>query len=190
MDTRSIKFDGTKHYFDPVYKDINVGALLLSGPAAFLPTEDEFVDSTGADTGIDTYAFSVGDQVDGSFEIQHDYKEGTDITFHIHWQGIVAPAGGTDNVKWQLIYTIARSGVALAPASTITKQAAFTTQYAFNITSFDAITGTNIKIGDQLLFRLDRIAADSDEYGGAALVATVGMHYQVDTLGSSTITTK
>ncbi|KKN41881.1 hypothetical protein LCGC14_0718760 [marine sediment metagenome] len=38
--------------------------------------------------------------------MQHDYKEGSNITFHIHWQGIAAPSG-TDKVKWQLIFTVA-----------------------------------------------------------------------------------
>lgn len=45
-------------------------------------------------------------------------------------------------------------------------------------------------IGDQLLFTLKRVAASADEYGGDALLATVGIHYQVDTIGSKQMVTK
>lgn len=184
------KGHGQIDYFKPTYKDINVGAFLLPGPAANLPDEDEFKDSGGVDTGITTYAFAPTEYVDGIFELQHDYMEGTDLTFHVHWQGITAPGGGTDNVQFQLIYTLGRSGVVLASATTITVEVAVTTQYAFNISSFAAITGTTFLIGDQFLFNFGRIAASADEYAGDALVATVGIHYQVDTLGSAQIASK
>jgi len=174
----------------PVYKDINLGGAILSPAPGLAPGQDEYKDSTGADTGIATYAIAVGEAVDGSFELQHDYAEGTNLAFHVHWQGIAAPGGGTDNLQWQLTYTLARDGVALAAATQIVKEIAFTTQYAFARSDFAAIVGTNFKIGDQFLFRLERIAASSDEYGGEALLATCGVHYQVDTLGSRSILTK
>jgi hypothetical protein len=37
---------------------------------------------------------------------------------------------------------------------------------------------------------LARVAASADDYAGDALVMTVGLHYQVDTLGSRQIATK
>lgn len=172
-----------------VYKDINLGGAILPAIPAHAPDKDEFVDEGGVDTGIETYAVAVGEGVDGSFELQHDYKEGTDIVFHAHWQGIAAPTG-TDNVKWQLTYTVAQNGATLDAATTITVETGFDTQYEFKRSDFAAITGTNFDIGDQFLFRLERIAATADEYGGDALLATVGIHYQVDTLGSRTATTK
>ncbi|KKL18091.1 hypothetical protein LCGC14_2478950, partial [marine sediment metagenome] len=51
---------------------------------------------------------------------------------------------------------------------------AFDTQYEFRLISFAVIDGTNIDIEDQFLFTLQRIAASADEYGGEALIATVG----------------
>lgn len=173
-----------------VYKDINLASALLNKPASGYPDIDEFVNESGADTGIETYAFAPTEKVSGGFEIQHDYKEGTDLTFHVHWQGIAAPAGGTDNVKWQLIYTVSRDGTTLDATTTVVKESAITTRYSFNRSDFTAITGTNFKIGDQFLFQLSRIAASSDEYGGDALLATCGVHYQIDTLGSRSIAAK
>lgn len=172
------------------WKDINLGAPATSFGTLFSgPDIDEFVDEGGSDTGISTYAFAVGEGVNGGFELQHDYAEGTDLSFHLHWQGITAPTG-TDNVKWQLIYTIAQEGQTLDAATTVTQSCTIDTQYEFNICEFADITGTNFNIGDQFLFNLTRVAADSDEYGGDALVATLGVHYKVDDRGSQQKTTK
>lgn len=172
-----------------VYKDINLGGAVLPAVPGQQPDRDEFVDSTGTDTGIDTYAMAVGEAVGGSFELQHDYKEGTDLVFHVHWQGIDAPSG-TDYVKWQLTYTVAKNEATLDAATTITTETAFDTQYEFIRSDFAAITGTNFDIGDQFLFTLERVASAGDAYAGDALIATVGIHYQVNTLGSRQVGTK
>ena len=172
-----------------VYKDTNLGAAQLSKPASSQPDTDSFVDEAGADTGIETLAFAPGEKVHGSFEIQHDYKEGTDIEFHVHWQGITAPTG-TDKVKWQLTYTCGASGQTLDAPTTIVIETDFDTQYEFKLSEFVAITGTNISMGEQFLFTIERITASADEYAGDPLLATVGIHYQIDTIGSRQKLTK
>jgi len=181
------KFNGT----GTIWNDANVGGMALGGPAANLPAEVKFLDEAGADTGIYTYGFSPPtDQVAGAIEIPHSYKEGSDISFHVHWTGNTAPAGGTDNVKWQLTYTVAQAGVTLDAVTTIVIETAITTQYGTYFSIFPTIIGTNFNMGDQFLFRLTRIAASADEYGGTADVMTVGFHYEQDTVGSRQITTK
>ncbi len=173
----------------PVYRDTNVGGVTLFGPPGQQPGTDQFVDSTGTATGIHTYAVAVGEALSGSFELQHDYDEGTDIQFHVHWQGIAAPTG-TDNVRWQLTYTIARNNTVVAAPTTIAIETPFDTQYEMVRSDFAAITGTTLEIGDQFLFTLKRIASVGDAYAGDALLATVGIHYRVDTLGSRTLSAK
>ena len=186
-----IEADGTLelHGNATVWQDINLGAALLTKPAASAPDTDEFKDEGGNDTGIETYAFAPGEKVSGNFEIQHDYKEGSDLVFHIHWQGIAAPTG-TDKVKWQLIYTVAKVDATLDAATTITVESDFDTQYEFVRTDFAAIVGTNFNIEDQVLFQISRVNASANEYGGDALIATVGIHYEIDTIGSRQINTK
>ncbi len=185
--TGDLSFAGTA----TVWKDINIGAGTLSGPPGLQPGIDNFVDENGVDTGIATFALAVGEGLSGFLEIQHDYKEGSDITFHVHWQGIAAPTG-TDNVQFQLTYTFCDEAVTetLAPVTVITAESGITNQYSCPRTDFTAITGTDIEIGDQFLFTIQRIAASADEYGGEALLQTVGIHYQIDTVGSRQITTK
>jgi hypothetical protein len=181
----TLEFNGTA----TVWNDANMGAGQLALPVASQPDEDNFLDEGGGDTGITTWAFAVGEKVSGSIEIPHDYKEGSDITFHIHWQGIAAPTG-TDYVKWQCTYSVAQSEATLDAATSIVIETAFDTQYEFKVSSCPAITGTNFNIGDQFIFTLERIAAAGDAYAGDALVATVGIHYECDTVGSRAIITK
>ena len=181
----TIEFNGNA----TVFKDINLGAAQLARPASSQPDTDEFKDEGGNDTGIETFAFAPGEKVSGSFEIQHDYKEGSDIAFHIHWQGIAAPSG-TDKVKWQLIFTVAKTNETLDATTTIVIETNIDTQYQFKRSNFPTITGTNFKFEDQFLFQLSRVNASADEYAGDALIATVGIHYEVSTVGSRTVNTK
>jgi hypothetical protein len=174
----------------PVWKDINIGSANLTKPVSGQPGVDKFRDSIGADTGIETFAFGIGEKLQGGFEIQHDYKEGSDFYFHVHWQGIAAPTG-TDNVQWELKYIVLRFGEVLGEAQIIPSgDTPFDTQYEVTLSNFPAITGTDYVIGDQFFFELTRIAASGDAYAGDALTATMGIHYQVDTLGSRTIAGK
>jgi hypothetical protein len=180
-----------------VWKDLNMGSATLSKPAASQPDEEQFVDSAGAATGIYTLGFAIGEKVSGIFEMQHDYKQGSDFTFHLHWQGIAAPSG-TDNVQWRLTYTIHRDGTTLDAVTTVDSlDTAIDTQYQCYRSDVVTITGstagnggTSVLIGDQFLFTLERVASTGDVYLGDALVATVGIHYEVDTIGSRSITTK
>ena len=187
--TLDLAANKTLKLIEPVWDDVNLGAALLSKPAASAPDTDEFKDSTGTDTGVETYAFAVGEKVSGSFELPHDYAEGQDFYFHVHWQGIAAPTG-TDYVKWQITYAIGVVDTVLGAATTITKETAFDTQYEFVRSDFAAISGTGRTIGDQMLFQLSRVAAAGDAYAGDALIATVGLHYPIDTMGSRQIGTK
>jgi hypothetical protein len=192
-DYTEFEADGTPkfHGAATAWNDANVGAMTLTVPVANQPDEVNFVDEVGGDTGITTWGYAIGEKSSGAIEVPHDYKEGSDITFHIHWQGIAAPSG-TDYVKWQLTYTVAAANgeETLDAATTITVETAFDTQYEFKLSSFDAITGTNIQMGDQFLFTLERIAAAGDAYLGDALIATVGLHYECDTVGSRQMLSK
>jgi hypothetical protein len=100
-------------------------------------------------------------------------------------------------VKWQATVTFGRSETTPPAVLTLTGETNYDTQYEFKYTDLTTINGSNsgpgataLKIGDQLLFKLSRVAASADEYAGDALIATVGVHYQVDTLGSKNITAK
>ncbi len=170
-----------------VWKDINAGAITFGGPPGLTPDIVNFVDEVGANTGIATFGLAVGQGFSGSFELQHDYKEDSDVSFHIHWQGIAASTG---KVKFQLTYTVAQEEATLDAVTIIPIEVDYDTQYKVLRTTFALISGTNFNFEDQFLFTLERVAASADEYGGDALIMTVGIHYEIDTVGSRQITTK
>ena len=181
----TLKFNGDA----TVWNDINIGAGTLSGPPGKQPGIVNFVDEVGADTGIATYALATGEGLSGQLEIPHSYKEGSDIFFHIHWQGIAAPTG-TDYVKFQLTYTVGQFETTLNAVTIVSLETAFDTQYEIKRSDFAAITGTNFDMENQFLFTFERIAAAGDAYGGEVLIATIGIHFEEDTVGSREIATK
>jgi hypothetical protein len=171
-----------------VWNDANMGSLSLrTGGTA--PDVVQWTDNLGAATGIYGLGFAINEAGGSAIEIPHDYKEGTDLVFHVHW-GVNAAPTGTDYVKWQLKYSVCRGGVTTPPATTITVETAIATQYDHKRSDFTAITGTNFKIGDQFIFEITRVAADGDAFSGDAIVETVGLHYECDTVGSRTIAAK
>jgi hypothetical protein len=129
------------------------------------------------------------EQVCGCREIQHDYKEGTNLTPHLHWYPTTNDAG---NVVWQLEYVVVRGGTVVGSSTTISvTQAAGGVAWTQKRADFTEIDGSSFKIGDQIHFRLFRDYTHlSDTYGEDAAAATFGFHYQVDSLGSRQITTK
>jgi hypothetical protein len=167
-----------------VYNDANVGGMALRAGVT-TPPITQWVDNLGANTGIYGLGFAALDEANGSIEIPHDYKEGTDIVFHIHWGANAAPSG-TDYVKWQLTYSMnfETTEATTSPATVIVIETAYDTQYQHKRSDFPTITGTNFKIGDQINFNIKRIAAAGGAYAGVAIAETIGFHYQTDTLGS------
>ena len=173
-----------------VWNDANVGGLALR-PGVTNPPVTQWVDNVGANTGIYGLGFAVNDESNGSIEIPHNYKEGSNIAFHIHWGANDAPSG-TDYVKWQLKYFVDSETTepTTPPATTIVIETAYDTRYEHKRSDFPAITGTSLKIGDQINFNIKRIAATGDAYAGVAIAETIGFHYEVDTAGSRQILTK
>jgi hypothetical protein len=172
-----------------VYNDANVGGLVLrTGGTA--PGVVQWKDNDGDNTGIYTVGFDDGDQGSGSIEVPHDYKEGTDLVFHIHY-GINDAPTGTDQIRFDLIYNVQRDGTTFVDATTIdSADVAVDTQYKTGRIDFTAITGTTFKIGDQFNFTIKRTTAVGDAYAGDVLTQTLGFHYQTDTMGSRSIGTK
>jgi hypothetical protein len=173
----------------PVYKDANVGALILS-TGGTAPGVVQWLDNDGDATGIYTVGFADGEQGSGCIEIPHDYQEGTDLVFHLHY-GINDAPTGTDKIRFDLIYNVQRDGQTFADSTTVdSTDVSVDTQYMTGRIDFAAITGTNFKIGDQFNFTIKRTTAVGDAFAGEVLVQSVGFHYKIDTLGSRSITAK
>ena len=169
-----------------VWDDVNVGSVSL-GVGATAPDLVQ-IGTTGIYARGFNGAGATVEQLFGEMEIPHTYKEGTDLYFHVHWKGA---AGGEGNVKWQLTYVIEHSGEQRVNGSTIFVTSATGGELVGVLSTFPAIPGSGVYMGDQFVFRLFRDPVDAaDTYEADAIVSTVGIHHQVDTIGSRSITAK
>ncbi len=140
--------------------------------------------------GIYGWRFDAAKAADlqGSFEIQHDYKEGTDIDFHVHWSPTTTNTG---NIVWGIEYSIAVLGATFPATTTITKLIAAPGVVNRHIlTDVAKISGTGLKIGTVAIFRVYRQNGGTDTFTGNAFLHSLGVHYQVNTIGSRTELTK
>lgn len=175
----------------PVYADINVPISSGPQPAANMPTWTTFTTNTSS------YTFAIEDYKDmGTIEIPHNYKEGTDLEVHLHIANngqdstartclyqIYYTYGIPDNGTNQFIAEVTLTGTLTIPANTPTRSAFYL--------SMGTITGTNIKIGTQLKMRVERGLPQSGTAPTAnPFLGQVGVHYQIDTMGSRQISTK
>lgn len=131
----------------------------------------------------------IAQQADSSLELLHDWKEGSDISPHVHWMPSDATAG---NVKFSLGYRWWNRGDTM-PAETVmtSTQAGGGVQHRSLASAFGPIVGTGKTIGSRFVFRIFRDPADVDDtYAGHAIALDFGLHYQKDTAGSRQILDK
>jgi len=129
------------------------------------------------------------EQLFGTCEYNHDYREGADIRPHVHW----APStSGSGNVKWNLDYVWDDMNEGPSSVQTISVvQAASGVAWRPQVAAFPDISGVDKKIGSQIMFRLWRNSADvSDTFAGGAVLQTFGFHAEVDSFGSAGVFTK
>jgi len=181
--------DGTLVYNGnaTVWEDVNLAGLEL-GAGASTP---DLVDVNN--TGLQLRAFdgtAIVEQLYGTIELPHSYKEGSNITMHVHWMPTTTETG---NVRWKIDYKWVNAGDVYT--NTVTTQstdgAASGTAWDGTNTDFSTITGTGKTISSHFVFRLYRDPTDvNDTYAADAAVIQIGIHYEKDTNGSRTITTK
>jgi hypothetical protein len=164
----------------PVYDDIIIQAINLRVGGS-PPTFDAFT------TNIYGLRFINGntDIVYGSFEIPHDYKEGTDLEIHLHWSPSSTDTGAC---VWNFVYSLAAMGTGAFGTEvtlTMTQAGSGVVRKHQYVSGNALILGANIKIGHIIIFALSRPSGDA--FTGDAFLHSVGCHYQLDRMGSRTI---
>lgn len=168
--------------FSSNYNDLPPVPIIGARLGSTAPTLTTFVGN------IEQFTFdATNDFVIGATEITHGYKEGTDIEIHLHWatNGI----DGTDRyVKWQIEYTLSNNlGSFLTSTQTISNQKqipASTPDRTHLISVLGTITGTSIKIGTYICWRLNRISAVGSAPSSNPFAIALGFHVDNDTIGS------
>ena len=119
-------------------------------------------------------------------QFPHDYKHGTNIYPHLHWQQM-----NTNTVVWKLDYKWFKNGAAVPAAFTTvaaTGQAfTYTSGNLLQIQTWAAIDGSAIDSVSSIF--LAKLYRDDSVNGGAgsndALAFEFDIHYEIDTPGGS-----
>lgn len=170
-----------------VWNDINASMVPMRGGGS-----EPAIIAFNGDSRLDCYALNgttaVVDEIHRSLEILHDYKEGSDIHFHIHWYPTTAAVG---NVKLQVRYAWFNRGNVPGSATTVslvqtTPGVAWQEQ-----TASWTISGAGKTMGSRFVFNIFRDAADpQDTYAADIAITDAGVHYEVDAIGSRQILVK
>ena len=144
-------------------------------------------------TTIPQYTFdATNDFIIVAAEITHDYHPGTNIEAHVHW---IPNGTNVDDryVEFQLIVAVLREGAAVSAEQTLVTGdlliPAGTAVYDVNAFT-DLIDGSLLNIGDYIVGRFSRIAADGTAPTGDPFVIAVGFHAEMNSTGSITRYTK
>jgi hypothetical protein len=161
-----------------VYDDIIIQAINLRGgvsPPSYVAFQDSIF-------GV-SFVNNQTDIVYGAFELPHTYKEGTDLEVHLHWSPGTTNTGRCD---WVMKYSYANMGGTFGAEETITFQQEGSGivnkgQYVSGNVLIDG-TSKSLKIGAIFVFALSRPVGD--DFTGHAFLHQVGIHYEIDTMGS------
>jgi hypothetical protein len=153
--------------------------------------------TTYRDTVLD-YQFGVGDEEYLKFHIPHDYVEGTDLHFHLHWSHIgTLVTGGTVTFEYEITYAKGHNQAPFPATVTGTiAGTASTTQYQHIISegqiSASAPSGSQIDSDDLepdgvIICRVELQANNITVSGGAVpnpFIHYADIHYQSTNIGT------
>lgn len=167
------------------YEDLKIGGLLRAG-ANPAPT---FAQITGlGNVYLYKFGASTLDNLYATVQLPHNWKQGTDIIPHIHWTSEDSNAG---NVVWTLEYTWANYNGTFGTTTTVEITAANDTAYKHRLNNFATISGIGKTISSILIIRLSRNGtAAADTYASTAALIDFDIHYEVDSMGSDSSTSK
>lgn len=174
------------------------GTLTLNGTATVF--KDQFVDGLSLRPGETAPTFAVFqggvwanwfndgavDEAHGSFEIQHDYKEGTPLEVHLHWAPSTVNVG---NCRWSFEYTVANMATeTFGATTTLTVDApSGGTAFKHNYVTLGSIAGTGRLSSDVIMFRIYREGTHAnDTFTGSGALLRIAFHYESNRLGSNT----
>ena len=168
-----------------VYNNVSVTTTGITGGGAIAPDYVQIADDGAGSTGVGAYAFDSAVEEELLFILQapFSYKEGTDVSPHIHWMPMTS---GSGTVVWGLEVLVVNEGSAVGNTSFFSA-ASSTNSIAKQlfIDNFDDIDGSAFKFNSTMLARVFRDATNaSDTYTGDAALLLMDFNHLMDTIGS------
>lgn len=176
----TVKFNGTATVWDDV--QVNIGNVRTGSST---PTWTAY-------KGSEILAFdkSQDNKIFFTAQLPHEYKEGSDICFHIH---LAYPDSGTGDTRWIFTYSWANIGSDFPTESTVTIDIASPedTDNHHYAEIAPLISGTGKTMSSVLLCSLTREGTHAnDDYDDDAYLVALDFHVEKDTVGSRTEITK
>ena len=163
----------------------------------------KFKDNGAGSTGVFLYWFDPDAEEELFFQTQmrHNWKEGSTIYPHVYWTPEATSDGTPANqaVKWGLEYTWANQAATFNNTSLIYGEVhdpadadvVASKHYVNAINDTTGIVGTGMTISSTLVGRIFRAAtAAEDTYEHDAGLLGINLHYEIDSLGSKTVSSK
>jgi len=174
--------DGDIELEDTVWGDLNFDPDRSSGPAVSLP------DYVTINNVIHREFTSSNNQLCGGVEeVPHDYKLSTNIYPHIHIFLKSGESAGTTGVTFTFYWELRTSAATTSGNVELSATSAELSANGNLITISDATGFSGASdLGSQVALTIARTAGNA----GDIIVTSYGVHYEKDSIGSDTITTK
>lgn len=178
-----------KFRISQAYDDLPPTAVIAARGGVTAPTLATFV------SDIEQFTFdATNDFIIGAAELVPGYKEGSDLSVHVHWCTNGSEVGDT-NVNFQMKYSVLIPNSAAGAQQTISSGnitiTGGTADRYYRVSNIGTISGTGLVIGSYITFRFERIAATSGSAPAAdPFVIAVGFHALMDSNGSTGLFTK
>lgn len=174
-----------------VYDDLRITPGAFDRPGVSDPTIIPYDVNAG---GISTYLweFKKNDIASFSVQLPHSYKQGENISVHIHWTP--GPRGNEENgatVGWKIDYAWANINLSFPTMSTADlSDACDGTDHKHQITPDITIIGSSKNVSSILLCNVKRTDTGADDTwasttsGQLPLLLEIDFHFPIDTIGS------
>lgn len=189
----TLEFNGTATAWD----DIRIVTGSMTRPGAADPVY-KIYDVNGGGTNTYLLEFAKADWATFTVQLPHQYKQGSDIYVHAHWTpGAQGSAESGNTVGWKVQHSWANLDGAFGTMAEVDlSDTCGGTNHAHYMTPDIAITGTSKTISSMLICNILRTDTGTDDTwsnaasGSLPMLLEVDFHFEIDTIGSRTITAK
>lgn len=192
----AIEADGTLEFNGDatVWDDLKGPLVKAKAPVADFPTYAQVADDGAGSVGTFGYYFADGEYLFVTHQIPHDWKEGSTIYPHIHFE-TTSDVDPADNFKFGYEYTWTnitadRAATTSGEDEDISTGVDSDTMHQIANIPTAGIAGTGKTISSIIVFRIYRAAAVGDNYADDVIITDFDIHYEKDTIGSRGVVSK
>jgi hypothetical protein len=136
-----------------------------------------------------SFSSAVDNYVYLTIQLPHSWREGDNVTAHIHWTIPVGGlGGGAENVKWDLTYSWANMDdtFPVQSSETMTRNVATIAANTHLYDEWVELNGAGKTTSSMIIISIKRDTTVANDYASTALLLEFDIHYRQDRFGSPT----